>query len=683
MVKLLQGASAGVRAVASIWERIMAGPPRRILLVLGWDVGDDPEALWAAALLISGGVALVLTAVWLLCQWSCCSAAERRRMRQRADAAGPPPVDSKGTPLDELWTIHNKRYDMRSFVAAHPGGAGAIRLGMGRNCTELYESYHSLANEKLVASTLARYYVEDAPVGARDHETRFKWKTTPVYDRLKQKVRAHFAAQRGSVGAALSPGHRASAWQWLQLLVFIGASALALRSFTRGEMLGLVALPFCYWWGPSPCMHDGGHFSLARRPWLNEMFAHIGGAHMSQFSWQHQHTIGHHVHTNIAGWDPDLYHFNLAADNGLPGFRTSLSERTLPEKTGSCSRERWWRVGLKLRVPFTTFGPSIIWDVMSLIKPFGGAFLGLVPYVDISERELTFHSIGRCIVIWMAVVHPITISLVTATSWIRGAAVCVPFVLFPYAVHGCLFYMFSQVSHIQEECFHETKDADDPKHLHSHPLDRPATQRRHMQDAMAAVCAAEPALSQWQVQVKARDMLVQQAMATHVEETNPAHVVAAGGDGSGSVTVRRRKTEQEGEKEEEVEEWAVHQMDHALDYATESRFWLHVSNGLNLQVVHHLFPQVGWGHHMELSPIIAEVCAEFGITYNVKPTFWAAMSAHLAHLTNVNDTKAQGSVWVKPEIGVRTSVQTLTVLDQLDALADGSTAHRGQRAVFN
>ena len=87
---------------------------------------------------------------------------------------------------------------------------------------------------------------------------------------------------------------------------------------------------------------------------------------------------------------------------------------------------------------------------------------------------------------------------------------------------------------------------------------------------------------------------------------------------------------------------------------------------------------------MELSPIIAEVCAEFGITYNVKPTFWAAMSSHLAHLTNVNDTKQKGSVWVKPAMGETcgASVQTLTILDQLDALADGSTTHQGQRAVF-
>lgn len=269
---------------------------------------------------------------------------------------------------------------------------------------------------------------------------------------------------------------------------------------------------------------------------------------------------------------------------------------------------------------------------------------------------------------------------------------------------------------------------------------------------MTAVRAAEPTLNQWQVHAKAKDMLVTQAVAKHIEVSNLAAVgsadeaAAAGGEtassssissSGGGVTVRRRKPEalDKQQQQEAVEEWAVHQIGHALDYATESRFWLHVSNGLNLQVVHHLFPQVcallcssplpppplyisppsrcllrsvsleastadaddvmtrcrsidrsqvGWGHHMELSPIVAEVCAEFGITYNVKPTFWAAMSGHLAHLANVNDTDAKGSVWVKPRMGdtCAASVQTLTVLDQLDALADGSMTHRGQRIAY-
>ena len=48
------------------------------------------------------------------------------------------------------------------------------------------------------------------------------------------------------------------------------------------------------------------------------------------------------------------------------------------------------------------------------------------------------------------------------------------------------------------------------------------------------------------------------------------------------------------------------------------------------------------------------------------------------------DRTAKGSVWVKPDLSDtwRASVQTLTALDQLDSLADGSTMHHGQRVTF-
>ena len=81
-------------------EALVAGAPHghahALLAILGWDnVGsepDDTEALWAAALLISSSLALLLTAVWLAFQRCCCSAARRRRLRLRL--YGPPPADS-------------------------------------------------------------------------------------------------------------------------------------------------------------------------------------------------------------------------------------------------------------------------------------------------------------------------------------------------------------------------------------------------------------------------------------------------------------------------------------------------------------------------------------------------------------------------------------------------------------
>merc|ERR1711865_341137 len=113
-------------------------------------------------------------------------------------------------------------------------------------------------------------------------------------------------------------------------------------------------------------------------------------------------------------------------------------------------------------------------------------------------------------------------------------------------------------------------------------------------------------------------------------------------------------------------DWAVHQVEHALDYAVDSTFWLHISNGLNLQVVHHLFPQVGWGHYKALAPIIRDVCDEFGVTYATQPTFWAALRSHLGYLEDINEG-AYGSVWV-PALPQTCKAQpsALHLLSQLD-----------------
>merc|ERR1711871_1447034 len=61
------------------------------------------------------------------------------------------------------------------------------------------------------------------------------------------------------------------------------------------------------------------------------------------------------------------------------------------------------------------------------------------------------------------------------------------------------------------------------------------------------------------------------------------------------------------------------------------------SIGLNLQVVHHIFPQVAWCHYRELSPIIQDVCNEFGVPYSKSPTFWTAMASHYKYLGDINE----------------------------------------------
>ena len=48
------------------------------------------------------------------------------------------------------WSIHGHEYDIDdNFITNHPGGKEAILLGRGRDCTALFESYHSFSRNKM------------------------------------------------------------------------------------------------------------------------------------------------------------------------------------------------------------------------------------------------------------------------------------------------------------------------------------------------------------------------------------------------------------------------------------------------------------------------------------------------------------------------------------------------------
>ena len=54
-------------------------------------------------------------------------------------------------------------------------------------------------------------------------------------------------------------------------------------------------------------MHDGGHGSFSKKPWVNHLAALslnvLGGSH---FMWNMKHNVIHHAYTNIDGVDDDI-----------------------------------------------------------------------------------------------------------------------------------------------------------------------------------------------------------------------------------------------------------------------------------------------------------------------------------------------------------------------------------------
>jgi linoleoyl-CoA desaturase len=65
-----------------------------------------------------------------------------------------------------------------------------------------------------------------------------------------------------------------------------------------------------------------------------------------------------------------------------------------------------------------------------------------------------------------------------------------------------------------------------------------------------------------------------------------------------------------------------------VDFAPNNLLLSWFVGGLNYQIEHHLFPQVCHIHYRAISPLVRETCQEFGIRYNVHPSFMSGLASH-------------------------------------------------------
>lgn len=75
-------------------------------------------------------------------------------------------------------------------------------------------------------------------------------------------------------------------------------------------------------------------------------------------------------------------------------------------------------------------------------------------------------------------------------------------------------------------------------------------------------------------------------------------------------------------------DFAQHQMATTVDFGRENRFLTWYVGGLNYQTVHHLFPNICHVHYPKISEMLEEIAAKHGVTYNVLPSFTAALASH-------------------------------------------------------
>jgi linoleoyl-CoA desaturase len=81
-----------------------------------------------------------------------------------------------------------------------------------------------------------------------------------------------------------------------------------------------------------------------------------------------------------------------------------------------------------------------------------------------------------------------------------------------------------------------------------------------------------------------------------------------------------------------LDEWAVHQINHTFNFATNSKVVSWYCGGLNFQIEHHLFPNICHIHYPHLNKIIKKTAEKHGIAYQEFNTFWDAFVSHLRFL---------------------------------------------------
>ena len=79
-------------------------------------------------------------------------------------------------------------------------------------------------------------------------------------------------------------------------------------------------------------------------------------------------------------------------------------------------------------------------------------------------------------------------------------------------------------------------------------------------------------------------------------------------------------------------EWAIHQLHTTANFARNNSLVNWFVGGLNFQIEHHLFPNISHIHYRKISHIVERTAQEFGLPYNINPTFWGAVGSHIRTL---------------------------------------------------
>jgi len=430
-------------------------------------------------------------------------------------------VMAKVMPPPELvWTVHGRRYDLADFVHRHPGGAQALLLGRGRDCTALFESYHPFTTRH--REVLDKYLLkgmEGTPKeGGKISGGAVKSEDNdPFYEVLKARASAALRSR------GLDPNlDRASTPLRIFYYVLLFSSlVLTFRLHLRASIGGSILFSI-FGWLIGSLGHDGGHYAASRRPWINDLSVWGIGLLCNPIMWQHQHTYAHHSHTNSVEDDPDLHHF------------TSLLRVHRQFKREGVHGMQRYRAWVIFAYCFVVFGECVKIPLGMLTT---GSLYGVVEWTDRHDWGKKSGLVGHYVsYLGGVILGPV---LFSERPWYIGMACSVVHM----ALTGLLFAVFSQINHLNEQAL----------------------------DASS---------------------------------------------GSGAKLPPKLASS-----------WAARQVVTSNDFCPKSTMWHVLSNGLNLQIEHHLFPGLNHCHLHIVQEEVRRTCEEWGVEYKVYGSWGELMGA--------------------------------------------------------
>lgn len=85
--------------------------------------------------------------------------------------------------------------------------------------------------------------------------------------------------------------------------------------------------------------------------------------------------------------------------------------------------------------------------------------------------------------------------------------------------------------------------------------------------------------------------------------------------------------------------WMRNQLEGTSNFRSRSRLFNWYISGTNYQIEHHLFPNICAVHYPAMSKIVAKTAREYGISYDLMPSFAAAIASHYKLLRELGRNK--------------------------------------------